>query len=188
MRVTRVSEDEYLRLERAAEYKSEYIGGEIFGMAGGSPRHSEIAANWIGFLWAKLPRTRCRLFTSDLRVRIANTGDYVYPDVSVVCDEAKFHGPSADALTNPVLLVEVLSPSTADYDRGKKFELYRQIDSLQDYIMSDSKSPRVEHLHRQPDSSWIFREYRGLESVVEIPSIGCTVPLAEIYSGALELP
>ncbi|MGI8741218.1 MAG: Uma2 family endonuclease [Bryobacteraceae bacterium] len=119
----------YLRLERAAEYKSEYVGGEIFAMAGGSPRHSELAANWIFEVKSKLRGSNCRLFTSGLRVRTPATGSYVYPDVAVVCGELRVYETANDVLTNPAVVVEVLSLSTAHYDRGKKFELYRAFPS-----------------------------------------------------------
>lgn len=181
--VTRVPEEEYLRLERAAEYKSEYVEGEIFAMTGASPQHSELAANWIGEFKGKLRGLNCRVFTSDLRVRTGKSSSYVYPDVSIVCGVPQYHGAEMDALSNPTVIVEVLSPSTADYDRGKKFALYREIPSLQDYVLSHSESPWVEHFHREPDSSWIYREYRTLESAVLIPSLNCTVPLADLYAG-----
>lgn len=183
--LARVSEEEYLRLERAAEYKSEYVGGEIFAMAGGSSQHSELAANWIGEFKNKLRGRNCRVFMSDLRIRTSASGSYVYPDISVLCGKPDIHGPAGDVLINPTVVVEILSSLTADYDRGKKFEVYREIASLQDYILTHTDSPWVEHFHRQPDASWIFREYRGLDSAVPIPSINCTVPLADLYAGVL---
>jgi Uma2 family endonuclease len=123
-----------------------------------------------------------------MRTRISARGDYVYPDVSVVCGQPQIHKGEPDILTNPKVVIEVLSPSTADYDHGKKFELYREIPSLDEYVLTHQDSPHIEHYARQPDSSWIFREYRGLEASIELLSIGCKVQLADIYAGVLDLP
>jgi Uma2 family endonuclease len=117
--ITKISEEEYLRLERAAEYKSEFIGGEIFPMPGGSFRRSELAVNWSAELRSRLRGLGCRVFSSDVRVRTPSTGSYVYPDVSVVSGEPVSHGGSDDILTNPTVLVDILSPS---YDHGERFE------------------------------------------------------------------
>jgi Uma2 family endonuclease len=125
--VTKVTEEEYLRLERAAEYKSEFIGGEIFPVPGGSFRHSELAVNWSAELRSRLRGLGCRVFSSDVRVRTPSTGSYVYPDFSVVSGEPVLYDGSDDILTNPTVVVEVLFPSTSGYDRGGKFELYREI-------------------------------------------------------------
>lgn len=186
--IPKITEDEYLALERAAEHKSEFVNGAIYAMAGGSLRHSLVAANWMVDLAPKLRDKGCRVFTSDARVRTSASGSYVYPDVSVVCRVPQVYEGAADILTNPTVLVEVLSPSTADYDRGKKFELYREIASLEDYILVHTESALVEHFARQADATWIFREYRGLEAAVTIASIGCIVRLADVYAGVFDLP
>ena len=177
----RITEEEYLRLERAAEYKSEFVDGEIFAMSGGTRRHSRLAVNWIGELQLKLHGRGCSVFNSDLRIRTQSSGSYVYPDVSVVCGQPQTHeSDDDDILTDPIVVIEVLSPSTADYDRGKKFELYREIPSLQDYILVHTGSVHVEQFTRQP-GSWLFREYHGAESSVSIASINCTVLLGDVY-------
>ncbi len=186
--IQKITGDEYLALERAAERKSEFVDGEIYAMAGGSLRHSLIAANLIIDLGAKLRGTNCRVFSSDARIRTAASGSYVYPDVSVVCGAPQVHKEAADILTNPKVLLAVLSPSTADYDRGKKFELYREIPSLEDYILVHTLSAHVEHFARQADASWIFREYGSLEASMLVGSIGCTLLLGDIYHGVFELP
>ena len=178
---------EYLRRERLAETKSEFVDGEIFAMSGGSPLHSLIAANWIWDLKNKLRGRNCHVFTSDLRIRTHRTGAYVYPDVSVVCGRTGTHRNADDILTNPIVVIEVLSPSTADYDRGKKFGLYREIASLQDYLLVTPDSAHVEHYSRQPES-WLFREYSGIEATVHIASIECAIALRDIYDGVLEPP
>jgi Uma2 family endonuclease len=178
----RITEEEYLRLERAAEYKSEFVDGELFAMSGGSLPHSTLAANWIAELRPKLRGRDCIVLTSDARIRTQRSGSYVYPDVSVVCGKPQSHQSADDILTNPIVVIEVLSPSTADYDRGRKFELYREIASLQDYILVHTGSIHVEHFTRQP-GSWLFREYYGTESSVPIGSIDCIVQLGDVYDG-----
>lgn len=183
-----MSEDEYLRLERAAEYKSEFLDGEIFAMSGGSLRHSYLAVRWINQLSLQLGGKNCRVFSSDARVRTSKTGSYLYPDVSVVCGGPQTYENSNDILVNPQVVIEVLSPSTAGYDHGRNFERYREIASLRDYILVHADSPWVEHFARQPDASWIFREYRGLDGAVPISSLDCLVRLAEVYSDVLDLP
>jgi Uma2 family endonuclease len=186
--IPRVNEEEYLRLERAAEYKSEFLDGEIFAISGGSLRHSYLASNWTALLNSRLKGKGCYVFTSDARVRTPKTGSYLYPDVSVACGGPQTHQNSNDILVNPQVLIEVLSPFTAGYDHGKKFECYREIPSLREYVLVHADLAHVEHYVRQPDASWIFREYRGLEAAVPIASIDCNVPLADVYSGVLDLP
>lgn len=186
--VPRISEDEYLRRERVAEFKSEYVDGEVFAMAGGSLRHSLLAGNWTVELGSKARGSKCRVFTSDARIRTAVSGAFVYPDVSIVCGEPGLHQGAADTLTNPVAVIEVLSPSTADYDRGRKFELYREISPLQEYILTHAETAHIEHYARQSDGSWIFREYRGTQGSLRLSTLGWDIALADIYAGVLELP
>jgi Uma2 family endonuclease len=178
--VPRMTEEEYLRLDRAATYKSEFVDGEMFAMSGGTLWHSQIAANWIAHLVYKLRGGQCSVFNSDARVRIAASGSYVYPDVSVVRGDP-IKSKDDDILISPTVVIEVLSPSTADYDRGKKFQLYREIPSLREYLLTHSDSLLVEHLARQADNSWIFREYKGLEHSLRLESIGCEIGMADIY-------
>jgi len=181
--VTKITEEEYLRLERAAEYKSEFIGGEVFAMPGGSFRHSVLAAKWITDFNVRLQGQSCIVFSSDVRVRTPSTGSYVYPDVSVVRGKPVAHAGSDDILTNPTVIVEVLSPSTSDYDHGTKFDLYREIPSLSDYVMVHTDTVQVDHFARQPDGSWILREYRGEDSTISLNSIDCTIRLGDVYAG-----
>ncbi len=183
--VPHISEEEYLRRERAAEYKSEYVHGEVFAMSGGTRRHSRVAVNWSGHLLYKLRGGRCEVFSSDMRVRTGASGSYVYPDVSVACGENTSQTDDAfsDILLNPRVVIEVLSPSTTNYDRGQKFELYREIPSLEEYILTHTNAPHVEHFARQADGSWIFREYKGMDGELSLPSIGCSIAFADIYEG-----
>lgn len=179
--VPKIGEEEYLRLERAADYKSEFIGGEVFAMSGGSPAHSELAVRLTAELSSKL-RGRCRVFNSDLRVRTVGTGSYVYPDVSVVCGKLEFYKGTDDVLVNPKMVGEVLSPSTASYDRGKKFDLYREIPSVEEYLLCHQDSIRVEHFARQADESWIYRDHRGMDAVLKLVSVECELRLADVYA------
>jgi Uma2 family endonuclease len=178
--VPRMTEEEYLRIERAATYKSEFVGGEMFAMSGGTLWHSQLAANWIAHLGNQLRGGPCRVFTSDARVRTTVSGSYLYPDISVAYGEP-LRDMDVDILISPKTVVELLSPSTADYDRGKKFELYREIPSLEEYVLTHSDAPHVEHFARQADASWIFREYKGLESSLRLVSLGCEIGMADIY-------
>ena len=175
-----ITEEEYLRLERAAEAKSELVDGEIFAMPGKPLVHVVLAVKLSTGLSLMLRGRDCIVLGSDMRIRTQRSGSYVYPDVSIVCGKPQTHQTADDILTNPTVVVEVLSPATADYNRGKKFELYREIASLQDYIMVHTGSVHVEHFSRQP-GSWLFREYCGAESSVTIASIDCTVLLGDVY-------
>ena len=181
--IPRVLEEEYLQLERASERKHEFRGGEIFVMAGGSLNHSLLAANWIFELGSNLRGRDCRVFTSDLRVRTPLTGSFLYPDISVVCGEPHLYERSDDILTNPEVIIEILSPATANYDRGRKFELYREIPALAEYILVHVDSPHVEQYTCQPDESWLLRDVHGLENSIEITSIGCVIRLIDVYAG-----
>ncbi len=161
--IPKVSEEDYLKMERSSECRHEFVDGEIFAMAGGSLRHSRLAANWTAAIIPQLHDKDCGVFTSDAKIRTCSTGSFVYPDVSVVRGAAQVYGDSADTLINPQVVIEILSPSTAGYDRGRKFELYREIGSLKEYVLVHTESVHVEHFVRQADASWIFREYRGME-------------------------
>jgi Uma2 family endonuclease len=173
--------EEYLVLERQAEIKSEYIDGEMVAMSGGTSEHSLVTANLMGELRQQLKQRPCRVYSGDLRVRIPGTGDYVYPDVTVVCGEPLFEDGQRDILLNPTLIAEVLSPSTESYDRGRKFELYQTLDSLKEYVLVAQDKPRIEHYLRQDGHVWLYTDVSGLEISVSFASIGCQVPLAEIY-------
>ncbi len=177
----RVTPEEYLERERKADYKSEYWNGEIVAMAGGSEQHSLITVNISGELRARLRDRPCRTYSSDLRVRTTRTR-YFYPDVSVVCGEPEFADEDMDMLTNPGVLVEVLSPSTEDKDRGLKFVFYQQIPMLTDYVMVSQDEPHVEHYARQGSDRWLLTNLRGLDVVLRLPSIGCELPLSEVYA------
>ena len=172
---------EYLQLERAASYKSEYFHGEIFAMAGASTAHNTISANIIALLWVQL-RGRCRVLNSDMRIAIDALSSYAYADVSIVCGEPKLLAePFHDNLTNPQVIFEVLSPSTEAYDRGEKFQQYKGIPSLTDYVPVAQDQVRVEHYRRDEDGAWAREVFATFTASLRIDSIGCSLALGEIY-------
>lgn len=173
--------EEYLAHERLAEIKSEYYDGEVFAMSGGSRAHSKIAVNVAGELNSQLADRPRDVYNSDMRVQVAEEGPYTYPDVTVVCGEAIFADAEVDTLLNPTILVEVLSPTTEAWDRGGKFERYQQIASLQEYVLIAQDRPRVERYARQAEGQWHFEVSTGLGDQVSLPSVGCELPMTEIY-------
>lgn len=173
---------EYLALERDAPTRNEYLDGEIFAMAGASRRHNLICLNVGAELRAQLRERPCEVYTSEMRVKIAATGLYTYPDGVVVCGEPAFEDAEVDTLLNPTLLVEVLSKSTEDYDRGGKFEHYRTIESLREYVLVAQNKAQVVHYVRQDDGTWLLAEISGLEGRVILPSIEAELIMAEVYA------
>jgi Uma2 family endonuclease len=178
---SRVSPEEYLVRERAAEYKSEYVDGEIRAMTGASPNHGRIVLNIGAGLQAQLRGGPCEAFLSDLRVKIPRTDDYVYPDVVVVCGESEMEDEHDDSLLNPTLIVEVLSPSTEAYDRTKKWDKYRRLPALREYLLVAQDRPRVERYTRQGGGLWLFSETVGTDEVLQLDSLGCTLALNDVY-------
>ncbi len=179
----RLSPQEYLGQERQAEFKSEYLRGEMFAMAGASFEHTLVKDNLAGEARSQLKNGPCRVLTSDLRVKVDATGLYTYPDIAIVCDEPQFEDAAVDTLLNPQVIVEVLSDSTEKYDRGAKFGHYRQLPSLQEYILVAQDRPLVERYVRQEDGSWLLTVFDQMSQVFSFSSIPVRIPLAEIYSG-----
>lgn len=177
----RFTPEEYLALERKSPLKSEYFNGEIFAMGGASEHHNLIVANVVRELSLQLKGRLCKTYPSDMRVKVSPTGLYTYPDVVVVCDKALFDDDQKDTLLNPTLIVEVLSDSTKDYDRGEKFEHYRTIESFKEYVLIAQDKHHVEHFVRQPDRRWLLSETNRLEDTLDLTSIGCRLALAEVY-------
>jgi Uma2 family endonuclease len=157
----RSTAEEYLALERQAQCKSEYYAGEIFAVAGASRWHNLIVANVIGELRSQLKGQPCTTYPSDMRVKISPTGLYTYPDVTVVCGEAQFDDTQQDTLLNPTLIVEVLSESTAAYDRGGKFAHYRKLATLMEYVLITPTKPHIEHYHTTAGPAMAARRGRG---------------------------
>ncbi len=173
---------EYLALEREASTRSEYVEGQIFAMAGASRQHNLITANVIRELGTQLRQKPCEVYPSDMRVKVSSTGLYTYPDVVVVCAEPEFEDAELDTLLNPTVLVEVLSKSTADYDRGQKFEQYRTLPSLREVLFIAQDSRHLVHYQRQSDGTWILSETRDPDDRLAMTAIGAEIPMAEVYA------
>ena len=173
--------EEYLAREKNALTKSEYYRGQIFAMAGASPRHNMIAVNAVASLRVRLRGSPCRPFHSDQRIRIPASGLATYPDVSIVCGDLQLDAVDRDAIVNPRVICEVLSKSTESYDRGKKFDLYRQLESLQEYVLVAQDEPQVDHYVLQAHGSWLLTVFKGLEAKLEFPSLSIELLLSEIY-------
>jgi len=178
---TSLSAADYLALERAAETKSEFFDGEIFAMAGTTKNHARIVMNFGGELRSRLKGRTCEPFATDLRVKVEANGLYTYPDLVVVCGEQQFEDDHLDTLLNPTLIVEVLSETTERYDRVKKFDLYRALPSLQEYVLVSQSEPRVEQFLRQPEGGWHLLITTDPTAFVNLTSIACEIPFAEIY-------
>ena len=180
-----LSPEEYLARERRAEIKSEYHDGEVFAMSGASRAHNLIVTNFVRELSLRLRDRDCEVYPSDMRVKVDPTGLYTYPDVIVVCGEPAFEDEHIDTLLNPTLLIEVLSESTEAYDRGKKFEHYRKLETLQGVVLVTQDEAHAERFTRQPDGQWLLGEASGLEAALHLASIDVTLPLADIYDKVL---
>ncbi|HVQ36341.1 MAG TPA: Uma2 family endonuclease [Pyrinomonadaceae bacterium] len=176
-----ITPEEYLAIERKAEHKSEYLHGEVFAMTGASRQHNLIAANISRTLGNQLVNGPCELYVSDMRVKVAVSGLYTYPDVAVVCGEPRFEDGFLDTLQNPTLLIEILSKSTERYDRIAKTDYYRTIDSLAEHLLVAQEEYRVEQYTRQPDGHWILAETSSLEGNVDLRSIECSLALIDVY-------
>jgi Uma2 family endonuclease len=174
-----MTEEEYLERERAAEFKSDYYAGYVYNTAGASWIHATIIQNLSWLLHTALKGRNCSVRTSDIRVRVSG-GLYTYPDVLAVCGEPKFHDNRSDTITNPILIVEVLSPSTEAYDRGAKASQYRAMESLQELVIVVQLEPRVE-IYRKRSNEWVLSEAAGLESTCRLASVDCEFPLGAIY-------
>jgi Uma2 family endonuclease len=176
-----ITEKEYLVAERLATEKHEYFQGEVFAMSGASKAHNEIFSNAFGEFVIQLKGKKCRPYGSDFRVNIPKNTLYTYPDISVYCNEPETLDSENDTATNPTVIVEILSKSTRNYDQGEKFALYRQIESLKDYILIDSETVKVIKHTKMDDESWVLKEYKSIEDSFSIPSIGVTLNLLDLY-------
>ena len=161
----------YLAFERTSAEKHEYFDGEVYAMTGASATHNLIVGNVVASLHAQLRQKPCLVYPSDMRVKTPSTILYTYPDVSVVCSEPQFEDPAADTLLNPVVIIEVLSPSTERYDRGKKFQHYRMLGSLQEYVLIAQDSYRIERFTRQPDDNWLLADAAEIGATLQLTSI-----------------
>jgi|SRR5215203_14583 len=176
----RLTIQDYLAFERQSETKNDYLGGEVFAMSGASRAHNLITGNVFGELRNQLKGRPCETYSESMRVRTP-TDLFTYPDVVVVCGEPRFDDEEFDTLLNPTLIVEVLSRSTEAYDRGIKSSRYRSISSLSQHVLIAQDRIQVEHFIRQAADRWLLEELANLGQTLELPSIGCRLPLAEIY-------
>jgi len=180
----RYSWADYLALEASSNVKHEFLDGQIYGMAGGTPEHAALAAAIIGLLFAQLQNGRCRVHDSHLRVRVLETGLATYPDITIVCGRRERDPEDANAVTNPTLIVEVLSKSTEEYDRGDKFEHYKRIPSLRQYVLVSYRAPEIEVWTRGTDG-WTSST-SGPGDRAELDSVGSHLDVTEAYKAADE--
>jgi Uma2 family endonuclease len=182
--MSRHTPEEYLALERHAEFRSEYIDGRIIAMPPGASRpHNLIISALVGCIGEQLEDGPCEVYINDMRVKVSATEDYLYPDLVVSCDP-EFEDRTCDSLLSPVLVVEVLSESTVGYDRRKKFEFYRRIESLREYVLISQKESRAER-HVRQGNSWYFNSVEGLNALLALASLGMEIPLKRLYEKAL---
>lgn len=176
------TEDEYLRWETDAAHKSEYVNEEIRAMSGGTDIHSILSVNFSALLWAALRGTDCRTMSSDMKVRTPRN-TFRYPDVSVVCGERHYHGQGRSVITNPTVIVEVLSEGTEATDRGDKLREYQSLNSLQSYLLVSQDAPRIEQYARAQNGHWDYQAVEGVKNTITIPMLNVTLALSEIYDG-----
>lgn len=172
---------EYLSMDRAASEKHEFAFGEIFAMTGASARHVGIVSNLVRELGNQLRQRPCQVYSTDLRLCVDAARRYTYPDVVVVCSQPQFLDETLDTLLNPDFIVEVLSESTRNYDRGDKFQQYRGIASFREYLLVDQEKVHVERYSKQRDGTWTLWETDTLADFVQLESLGVTLPVSEIY-------
>ncbi len=177
----KLTPEEYLAIERKAEWKSEFLNGEMFAMSGVSREHSLVNTNLTSYLHGAMRGRPCEAYAADMRVLVSATGLYTYPDLVIVCGEPRFADREVDTLLNPQVVIEILSPSTEAYDRGKKFGHYRAVPSIRQYVLVSQDEPRIDWYVRQPDGPWLFSSAIDLAGSLAIPSLDIHIPLNEIY-------
>jgi len=178
-----ITPEEYLKFERESETKHEYYDGEIFAMSGASINHNLISGNIFANLHTKLKGSKCTPFASDMRVYVNENGLYTYPDISVFCGEIKLLDEKNDTALYPKVIFEILFKSTNNYDRGGKFKLYRDIKTLEEYVLVSQDLVNVEHYKKQKDGKWLLEEFKSLENEVILDSIECSLGLRDVYDG-----
>jgi Uma2 family endonuclease len=176
--------EEYLEMEQASQEKHEYYQGEIFAMSGPKVQHGIISGNIFGVLFNRLKGKSCRPFNGEQRVHIEKNTLFTYPDIFVVCGQIETRNNDDWNILNPVVIVEILSPSTRDYDRGQKFKLYRDIPALKEYVLIDSESINVEVFFLNKENHWELREYKSIENYFVLESIQVKLELREVYEGS----
>lgn len=173
---------EYLVIERDSEMRHEYLAGQIFAMGGASRNHNLITLNIGSQLHAHFRGKTCETYVNDMRVKVDSSGLFTYPDIVIICNKPQFEDDEVDTLLNPQVLIEVLSQSTESYDRGKKFEHYRQLPSLEEYLLVSQDEPHIEHFVKQSEDHWLLSEATGLDASICLPTIDYRLQLAEVYA------
>jgi len=179
--ISLLTPEQYLEMERRSEFRSEYLNGQVFAMSGGTMNHAGIVRNVLLRLSEQLKGKRCEAFANDLRLFCARYDIFTYPDIVIGCGASKFLDDRRDTITDATAIVEVLSPGTMNYDRGEKFRYYRSLESFSEYLLLAQDTPRAEYHVRQPDGSWIFREFTSPRSAVELNSVDCRLDLESVY-------
>jgi Uma2 family endonuclease len=174
--------EEYLQMERASDVKHEYYQGEIFAMAGASNRHITISSSLMGELYARLKTSPCFPYGSDMRMHIPENTLFTYPDISIICGEIITFDKDKDTALQPTILIEILSKSTRNYDRGGKFKLYRDIPTLKEYMLVDSENIGVEIFRINEHNHWELEEYKSLKEIVTLPAINVSISMEDIYA------
>ncbi len=176
-----ISEAEYLAQERAGEIRHEYYAGNVVAMVRASREHNLIVTSTVISLGTQLRKRPCELYSNDMQLRIDMLGKYTYPDITIVCGEPQFADDPFDNLLNPTVIIEVLSPSTEAYDRGEKFEHYRTIESLREYVLIAQDRYHIDHFVCGDDGFWVLRDADGFGATISLASIGCALALADVY-------
>ena len=175
------SVEDYLALEAQATERSEYYNGEIFTMAGGTPNHNQISLNISSELHHALKKKDFRVYMADVKLWVPQRNSFLYPDVLVIKGEPELHDNSKDILLNPLAVIEVLSDSTKDYDRNGKFEQYRSLDSLQEYILVSQDKAHIEYFKKTAPHEWVFKEIDGMDALLELTTVEVALEIADIY-------
>ena len=178
----RLTPEQYLAIEREAEFKSEFYNGRMYAMSGASRRHNLIVTNLVREIGGQFKNRPCEVYSNDMRVKVQASGLYTYPDVVAVCGVPRFEDGREDTLLNPGFLVEVLSPSTEAYDRGEKFDFYGELPTLGDYVLVHQNRLRVEHFARQGTNRWLLTRHEQRDATLVLPGLDVRIPLAEIYA------
>ncbi|RRR78673.1 MAG: Uma2 family endonuclease [Candidatus Viridilinea halotolerans] len=181
---SQISADEYLAHEQTSDQRHEFYAGLVIAQAGGSALHNRITMNTLNSLYLQLQQRPCHVYGSDMRVNVPLKQSYVYPDVTVVCGDEQFADANQDILLNPVVIIEVLSPSTERHDRGRKFEIYRSIATLQEYLLIAQDTRRIDHFVRQSEKLWMFSSISAEEGELWLPSIQCMLHFEHVYRDA----
>ncbi|MCI5151332.1 MAG: Uma2 family endonuclease [Candidatus Electrothrix sp. MAN1_4] len=183
-----MSPEEYLNIERRSTHRSEYVDGEMFAMAGATRQHNRISSNLVSEINQHIKSGDCNIYSSDLRVHVPSTGYFTYPDIVITCGKEEWTDTHNDVLVNPLVIIEILSDSTASIDRGKKFEQYRELASFVEYLLIEQRTPHIEQYILYDAQEWRYRTIRGIDEQIIIQAIDCTLLLCDIYHKVDVLP